>query len=1749
MLRCALHVSAIAVVSATLCYDTEAGEYGVAKGVGCGKGKPYTLTTGAFAGKSEVETISASLCQKLCYVEAGCRGFERVTFNEAEEIPLLVPKCLFRSADTSVTYEYYQSSCYEKAANTPFTYCSAEHTWCACTTEVKFGSAHAGWTYSKVPTEGSGLNCTAASFGLDNALPGEEAAARSCECMARSGLELLLDASNYVTGDLWVDHSGAGHHGILAQGVGEIGEKPASTAPSYVPGFEDPSHFSFDGAKQYLALKSFYFDDETLDAFSVTVVFRTSFSGGAFDNWSLLDFDRSQYFNVFVYGNTGVVGFSSHGATSGVDDMQGVTVVNDGQWHCVTVTYSKPNAKKVIYVDGAVDKTKTAVHEGGVGAATKRYAFVGEGSGSSEQFGAGDGRYYEGDIARLEYIAEELALEDVQTCQTGGRAIGDSESCEAVANSRCKWVGGYEEGTYYLSGADKESSDLTYIHGTDPAVLFAGVGFAALPSDPIRKVTAKIQTGCLPEDSLRTSYTGEPADPISAQYSKETCELTITLPSSGTAEVLKKVVRSIQFATEAEDFSPRTISWYLGDVTYSGATGHFYRFLDKPSLSWSDAKAQCEESTVLGLSGYLATITSATENAVVNRLSVHPGWIGLSDAGMEAVWRWVTGPEGMTSEGTGLLIGKGSRQFTAFEGQFVNWGMDQPDNLGSADYGVFMPDATWSDFAMESPESVGGVFCEYGGLPNDDAVLASVSGSVSVSMQGCVRALCNHKEKSYCERESGCLWSASARICFPSCPAYYYTELCNMYCKAEDTCSGRGECTNEGTCSCQSGWGGPNCAWERTRCSAWGSSHVSNFNGKQYDFAGADGSSLLYNDSRYSIYTKHYTCADIEQAQVACTKQVQFKAGNIVLEINANHETETPENGFIYVKNGSELTIVDSLLSSDEGMLPRLIGDIALVSATSVSEDVSELVFEVPENSLRIKVVQDTSFKAPYVNVFIEHYGSLEGVTGVCTGYCEEPIEPTGWPLDCSHDFGEKYTENPDFTTDVPDSSIKFCKGLPLGQGGCTVCLQENCNMGWIDSEEESQCAESVERVLLEEGLCEAEICVGNHGGAGCASCRDNYYGPSCELYCDALCTCKVGFTGSACEKGLYTCTAWGDPHYTTFEGEKYDFFGPGYVFDDVTSSIHNIQYEMYSVGTLHITARHYKCNTKATCMKQLTIWDERGGSAEVRIDGTLRVNCTLYTIDEVANILEGGDWVILPRNCPAGMEECPPAQPVSITKAGNIKVVKSAAPSYVFEVSDEVMIHGVMSKNVSLEVAMSARSKAIDTYIKHFGLSPEEDGVAGLCLGKPGSGKPGTGELQCFTDDLKACDGGVAPYFHCRTGPPPCAVTSIPKCWDGVPDEECGICEEDPIKVPDPTVWICDDDAGKLHAESCCQRQKYCSDNEGAYDQCIWDECALGSLTACLDNHEAALDFDDQSSEYSCACPSPHMSMDEETGQCSHCKADWFTSGGVLCSKYCNADISCNGRGTCDGEGMCWCNDVWEGENCLQVVMPPPASTACEDQKSAEACTERSVCFWDSEIGCCPPWFTPEAGIIKQPSCPTDECSPPKTKEVVIANVTGWPSNRTFSSSCGEAARAMVEGEEYEEASLCADGYVVVVDSDKSCDELYEAGLDKEDHEHVYESYYIDANTRVTEPFLYWDVDDESYFGYKICFVPKREPTLPSSTYVPSVKKVVSTKPATLAAAAAADEDDSSSSNFDPLYVVLPFVGLAAVGAIAMGV
>lgn len=152
--------------------------------------------------------------------------------------------------------------------------------------------------------------------------------------------------------------------------------------------------------------------------------------------------------------------------------------------------------------------------------------------------------------------------------------------------------------------------------------------------------------------------------------------------------------------------------------------GHYYYIYHLSAVtSWIDAAHYCEER-----GGYLATVTSAEENAFLNSyLQNHPdytdAYFGLTDQDEEGTWQWQNGEPV----------------------SYTNWNAKEPNNTayktkGPENYGMYFhqyTDGGWNDanFGDVSEEGKCGFICEWGEyLPNtnkrDIVLVLDASGSM-----------------------------------------------------------------------------------------------------------------------------------------------------------------------------------------------------------------------------------------------------------------------------------------------------------------------------------------------------------------------------------------------------------------------------------------------------------------------------------------------------------------------------------------------------------------------------------------------------------------------------------------------------------------------------------------------------------------------------------------------------------------------------------------------------------------------------------------------------------------------------------------------------------------------------------------------------------------------------------------------------------------------------------------------------------
>ena len=229
---------------------------------------------------------------------------------------------------------------------------------------------------------------------------------------------------------------------------------------------------------------------------------------------------------------------------------------------------------------------------------------------------------------------------------------------------------------------------------------------------------------------------------------------------SGTAAVatyqaaLQQVTYQDTSATDAA--ATRGIQFSLGTNLANPGNGHFYQFVNVPGDTWFQARDAAAASTYLGLKGYLATITSASEETFITSKVQGIGWLGGSDSvdpnnpnsAVGSTWSWVTGPEAGQAFWNGLSSG------SAVPGAYSNWDAGEPNNFNGVErYTHIFPNGTWNDFAYNNG-AIQGYVVEYGGSAGDSTVQLTGSTSVNVAAAPSAKV----KNDFYGDGRSDILW-------------------------------------------------------------------------------------------------------------------------------------------------------------------------------------------------------------------------------------------------------------------------------------------------------------------------------------------------------------------------------------------------------------------------------------------------------------------------------------------------------------------------------------------------------------------------------------------------------------------------------------------------------------------------------------------------------------------------------------------------------------------------------------------------------------------------------------------------------------------------------------------------------------------------------------------------------------------------------------------------------------------------------
>lgn len=200
-------------------------------------------------------------------------------------------------------------------------------------------------------------------------------------------------------------------------------------------------------------------------------------------------------------------------------------------------------------------------------------------------------------------------------------------------------------------------------------------------------------------------------------YGSLTNGTATSIAFEGSLANVNAALQSLQaLGTNANANVSLNISAVKAGSAYYTINQHYYQFISSPGITWDNAKTAAEGLYFNGLRGYLATITSAEENAFIVPKLAGEGWIGASDAENEGTYKWVTGPEAGQTIGTGTYKGGGS--FSAANGMYNNFASGEPNDYNNGnpgeDYIHFLANGQWNDYPG-SIANIKGYIVEYGG--------------------------------------------------------------------------------------------------------------------------------------------------------------------------------------------------------------------------------------------------------------------------------------------------------------------------------------------------------------------------------------------------------------------------------------------------------------------------------------------------------------------------------------------------------------------------------------------------------------------------------------------------------------------------------------------------------------------------------------------------------------------------------------------------------------------------------------------------------------------------------------------------------------------------------------------------------------------------------------------------------------------------------------------------------------------------
>jgi hypothetical protein len=248
--------------------------------------------------------------------------------------------------------------------------------------------------------------------------------------------------------------------------------------------------------------------------------------------------------------------------------------------------------------------------------------------------------------------------------------------------------------------------------------------------DPTTTLLASVSVSGLPTATFSVGATGG----LSLEYGYWAWTDVSSVAFTGTQSAVNSALDSLTFSaggTVGQAVLAVSVQEKQSGTFFYEGTGNLYKYFPQYGVSYVNAKTQAAASTLDGLQGHLATITSQGEQDFVN--SKIQGatniWIAISDSMNEGIWRIDAGPEAGTTVWTSAERVWGwvndsttwsySGNGTTESGQYSNWCGGEPNNSdwgnNGEDHAVtnWNGDTCWNDLSGNNVWSIGGYVVEY----------------------------------------------------------------------------------------------------------------------------------------------------------------------------------------------------------------------------------------------------------------------------------------------------------------------------------------------------------------------------------------------------------------------------------------------------------------------------------------------------------------------------------------------------------------------------------------------------------------------------------------------------------------------------------------------------------------------------------------------------------------------------------------------------------------------------------------------------------------------------------------------------------------------------------------------------------------------------------------------------------------------------------------------------------------------------